>query len=160
MSWKGQRKRVHRMDSWWQNVHDMACQAFHVDVASYVFGQLKFSSFIHKLYRWEFKKITICLSVKDGLQGKVLCFGNENFQRDDLTLLTKMCRVTGPKYQCKKPLESHSFGIHQSITSKVPVDRCFSHRYDLKLNPSQPPVGQLCTLVKPMSYSNFLMTWT
>jgi len=70
------------------------------------FGQLKFSSFIRKLYRWGFKKITICLSEKEGQHGKVLCFGNENFQRDDSTLLTNMRSVTEPKYRRRKSSRS------------------------------------------------------
>ncbi len=121
------------------------------------FGQLKFSSFIRKLYRWGFKKITVCLPGKDDRHGKVLCFGNENFQNNDLTLLTKMRSVTEPKYRRKKPSESHSIGMHQSITNKAPADRCVSHRYDLTPKPSQPPVGRQCTSVEPTSYSHFLI---
>jgi len=70
------------------------------------FGQLKFSSFIRKLYRWGFKKITICLSEKEGQHGKVLCFGNENFQRDNSTLLTNMRSVTACKYRRRKSSRS------------------------------------------------------
>jgi len=71
-----------------------------------LFGSLKFTSFTRKLYRWGFKKIRVYLSVKDGQHGEVLCFGNENFQRDDLTLLPKMRSVTEPKYRHQKPTES------------------------------------------------------
>jgi len=83
------------------------------------FGNTKFSSFTRKLYRWGFRKIKMCRSTnhKDGQCGRVLCFGNENFQREDMTLLTKMHSITAEKHRRQKPTGVYSGQVSQSIMS-------------------------------------------
>jgi len=71
------------------------------------FGQLKLSSFVRKLYRWRFRQIKLRLSVmmKDGLSQRVMCFGHENFQRDDWRLLSEMHSITAEKCRRQKTIE-------------------------------------------------------
>jgi len=69
------------------------------------FGQLKFSSFTRKLYRWRFRQVKLRLSVKDGLSQRVMCFGNENFQRDDFSVLFEMRSITAEKCRRQSPIE-------------------------------------------------------
>jgi HSF-type DNA-binding len=65
------------------------------------FGQSKFSSFTRKLYRWGFRKINMASHTVGGSHANAYFFGNENFQRDKMELLSLMKSVTAAKTRCE-----------------------------------------------------------
>lgn len=69
------------------------------------FGQAKFSSFTRKLYRWGFRKINMAPQSVAGSSASSLYFGNENFQRDNTDLLTRMRSVTAAKTRSEQAAE-------------------------------------------------------
>lgn len=56
------------------------------------FRQAKFSSFTRKLYRWGFRQVNLAADAPQ--LTREMFFGNENFQRDNTSLLTKMRSIT------------------------------------------------------------------
>jgi len=121
------------------------------------FGKTKFSSFTRKLYRWGFRQIKVCVSIKAGQCGRVLCFGNENFQRNDMTLLTKMLSITAEKHGRQKPRGVHSSELHQSIMSEASAYGRSPNRHNATPMPSQQPVVGRCTSGVPDSHNHFLV---
>jgi len=121
------------------------------------FGKTKFLSFTRKLYRWGFRKIKVCVSIKAGQCGRVLCFGNENFQRNDMTLLTKMLSITAEKHGRQKPRGVYSSELHQSIMSEASAYGRSPNRHNATPMPSQQPVVGRCTSAVHDSHNHFLM---
>jgi len=70
------------------------------------FGQAKFSSFTRKLYRWGFRKINMPHNSVVGASASSFFFGNENFQRDNKDLLTRMRSVTAAKTRSEQAAET------------------------------------------------------
>lgn len=69
------------------------------------FGQAKFSSFTRKLYRWGFRKVNVSINDKGE---QIVVFSNENFQRDDVSRLSKMQSITAAKIRNQLAVKSGS----------------------------------------------------
>lgn len=77
------------------------------------FAYGKFSSFTRKLYRWGFRKI----STSKNDSSSVVAFGNENFQRDNLDLLSSMKSITASKLRNEILAESSPQTIRPTFVS-------------------------------------------
>jgi HSF-type DNA-binding len=69
------------------------------------FGQAKLSSFTRKLYRWGFRKLNLARDGTGSTQN-AMYFGNENFQRDDTSLLSRMRSITAAKTRTEAALDA------------------------------------------------------
>jgi HSF-type DNA-binding len=69
------------------------------------FGQTKLSSFTRKLYRWGFRKLNLARDGTGSTQNSMY-FGNENFQRDNTSLLSRMRSITAAKTRNEAALDS------------------------------------------------------
>jgi hypothetical protein len=72
------------------------------DLLPQFFRQSKFSSFTRKLYRWGFRQVNV---LRDR-QPQGMYFGNEDFQRDNKVLLSKMRSITAAGIRRDKAAES------------------------------------------------------
>jgi len=115
------------------------------------FGQLKFSSFTRKLYRWGFRQVKLRLSIKDDQSNRIMCFGNENFQRDDLSLLSKMSSVTAEKCRGQKFIgfSKKSGETHPSKMGKANSHGCTQTECSVTLTTSQQAIVQHYQLIEP-----------
>ncbi|GAX11050.1 hypothetical protein FisN_21Lh009 [Fistulifera solaris] len=103
------------------------------------FGQAKFSSFTRKLYRWGFRKVNVSINDK-GEQSVV--FSNENFQRGDVSRLSKMQSITAAKIRNQlavrtgsrkeSPPESTSIGLLENVSDpRSAIDQLLRERFPL-----------------------------
>lgn len=77
------------------------------------FKPTKFASFTRKLYRWGFRQINRGIGPDDPI-----VFGNDFFQRDDASLMTKMRSVTAASFRKTEP----SNDMTGAFSSKRPMD--------------------------------------
>ncbi|GAX23305.1 hypothetical protein FisN_21Hh009 [Fistulifera solaris] len=103
------------------------------------FGQAKFSSFTRKLYRWGFRKVNVSINDKGE---QIVVFSNENFQRGDVSRLSKMQSITAAKIRNQlavktgprkeSPPESTSIGLLENVSDQPSaIDQLLRERVTL-----------------------------